>query len=38
VIKPVWGWDDWGFSNIWRGTKGIFSNLEIEKSTEKVIF
>ncbi len=27
----VWKWNDWGFSNEWRGEKGNFSNLKIEK-------
>jgi hypothetical protein len=31
----VWKWNGWGFSNEWRGEKGNFSNLKIEKNDGK---
>ncbi|MFA5886207.1 MAG: hypothetical protein WC863_00320 [Patescibacteria group bacterium] len=31
----LWKWNDWGFSNEWRSTKGNFSHLDIEKIKEK---
>jgi poly-gamma-glutamate synthesis protein (capsule biosynthesis protein) len=32
----IWKWNDWGFSNEWRGDKGEFSNLDIEHTATKI--